>query len=138
MIDQDLLSRVGEKKEKYKQWNQGWVAWEEYRDAVRMYRDGIKKVKAQMELNQVMDEKNNKKGLFRYIEPQRLVKESVPPLTNEKGELVSSNMEKTEVLDKFFASVFAASQASHTSHVPELLSWGQGSKITSSVRVEQV
>ena len=43
------------------------MALEEYRDAVRMCRDGARKAKAQMELNLVKDVKNNKKGFFRYI-----------------------------------------------------------------------
>ena len=49
-----------------KQWKQGWVAWEEYKDVVQLYRDGVRKAKWQMELNLVRDVKNNKKGSFRY------------------------------------------------------------------------
>ena len=33
------------KKEKHKQWKQGWVALEEYRDEVQKCRDGIRKAK---------------------------------------------------------------------------------------------
>ena len=50
------------KKEMHRQWKQGHVAWEEYRDAVQMCRDGIRKAKAQMEMNSARDAKNNKKG----------------------------------------------------------------------------
>ena len=69
-----------------------------------------------------MAEKTGKGG---YIHPNKI----------EKGKLDSSDMETVEVLNKFSALVFTASQASH---VPELLSRGWGSKIAPSVRAEQV
>jgi len=68
------------KKEKHKQWKQGWVAWEEYRDAVQICTDGIRKVKVQMELNLMRNVKNNKKGFFRYTGQNRQAKESAPLL----------------------------------------------------------
>ncbi|NXL88334.1 GTF2I factor, partial [Alectura lathami] len=104
-------------------------ASEEYKDAVRICRDRIMKAKAQMELNLVRDVKNNK-GFYRYIGQKRQGKESVPPLTNEKGQLASSNMEKAEVLNKCFASAFAGGQAFHTCHVPEPLGLGERSRVT--------
>ena len=79
----------------------------------------IRKAKVQMELNLMRDVKN-KKGFYRYIGQKRQAMESVPPLLNEKAELAPTNMEKTEVLNKFFASPFTASQASHISHVLNL------------------
>jgi len=42
------------------------------------------------------------------------------------------------VLNKFFASAFTGSQVSHASHIPDLLSMGQGSKIPPPVREGQV
>ncbi len=41
--------------------------------------EGIRKAKAQLELNLARDVKNNKKGFFRYIGQQRKMKETVPP-----------------------------------------------------------
>lgn len=35
-----------EEKKKYRQWKQGWVAWEEYRNAIWAYSGGIRKAKA--------------------------------------------------------------------------------------------
>jgi len=46
----------------HRQWNQGCVSWEEYKDTVQLNRDGTRKAKAQLELNLVRDEKNNEKG----------------------------------------------------------------------------
>lgn len=45
-----------------KRWKQGHVAWEEYSDAVRMCRDGIRKAKAWLELHLARDVKINKRG----------------------------------------------------------------------------
>ena len=46
----------------HRQWKQGHVAWEDYRDVVQMYRDGIRKAKAQTEQSLARDAKNNRKG----------------------------------------------------------------------------
>ena len=67
-----------------------------------------------MGLNVVRVVEKNHKGFFRYVEQKRQAEESVP-LINEKGELATTDMEKAEVLNEFFDSVFTASQASHTS-----------------------
>ena len=42
-------------KRMYRQWKEEQVAWEEYGDAVQMCRDGIRKAKAQMEMQLVKD-----------------------------------------------------------------------------------
>ena len=44
-----------------------------------MFREKIKKAKAQVELNLVRDVKNDTNGLFRYISQKRQAKGSVPP-----------------------------------------------------------
>lgn len=65
------------------------------------------------------DVKNNKKGFYTYIGQKRQAKKSTPPLVNEKGELTMTDMEKGEVLNEFFASLFTGSQDSCISHIPE-------------------
>ena len=79
----DLQLKLREKREMYRKRKQGCVAWEEYRDAVRMCRDRVRKAKGQMELNLTRDVKNNKKEFYRYIGRRKQTKESVPPLINE-------------------------------------------------------
>ncbi|KAK4821758.1 hypothetical protein QYF61_000819 [Mycteria americana] len=73
--------------------------WDESRDwgvaidgyrLFRRDRDGVRKAKAQLELNLARDAKNTKKGFYRYIDQKRKVKESVPPLMNKNGDLVST------------------------------------------------
>ena len=56
----------------------------------------------------------------RYIGQERQAKASgVPPLANVNGELFSTDGEKSEVQNEFFASVFTGSQDSCISHIPE-------------------
>lgn len=54
-----------------------------------------------MELNLARDLKNNKKRFCRCIGQERKAKVSVSPLI--KGEVVSTNTEKAEVLSEFFS-----------------------------------
>jgi len=72
----------------------------------------MRKAKVQMELNLARDMKDNKKGFYRYIGKKEQTKESVPPLMKGNGELASSDIEKAEVLNECFASVFTGGQAS--------------------------
>lgn len=81
----------------HRQWKQGRVAWEECRNAVQKCREGIKKAKAQKELNLAMDLKL-KKVFYRYIGQKRKAQGTISPLKNEKGELVTIDMENVEVL----------------------------------------
>jgi len=60
-----------------------------------------------LELNLARDAKNSK-GFYRYVSQKSKVKESInplPPPMNKKSDLVSTDEEKAEVLNKFFASV---------------------------------
>ena len=92
------------------------------------WRDGIRKAKAWMELILPRDEKNDRKRFCRYIAQKRKAKESVPPLMDEKGELVMTDMQKPEGLNNICASVFPASQASQVFHFPEPIDAGWGAK----------
>ena len=127
-----------EKRETYRKWKQGCVAWEEYRAVVRMCGDRIRKAKAQMELNLARDARNNTKGFYRYIGMRRQMKEGIPPLIKQDGELASSDMEKAEVLIKCFAWVFTGEQAPYVCQYPEPLGVGERSRFHPTVTVEQV
>ncbi|KFR01676.1 hypothetical protein Y956_12986, partial [Nipponia nippon] len=105
------------KKRLHRQWKKGLVSWEEYRDAARLCKDGIRKVKARLELNLARDARNNKKGFYRHINQKKKVKENVPPLMSSSGELITTDEEKAEVLNNFFASVFTGNPSPHTSRV---------------------
>ncbi|KFQ65391.1 hypothetical protein N335_01657, partial [Phaethon lepturus] len=107
-LSQDLLGKLKGKKEMHKQWKQGHSeSWEEYRNAAQFCRDGVRKAKAQLELNLARDAKNNKKGFYRYVSQKRKGKESISPLMSKTGKLVTTDKEKAEVLSDFFASDFS-------------------------------
>lgn len=61
-----------------------------------------RKAKVQEELNLVKDVKKNKIRFCRYSGQKRQVKESVSHRINEKGKMASTDVEKAEVLSKFF------------------------------------
>ena len=106
-LSKDLLVEPKRKKEMHRQWKQGHASWEEYRDAARVCRDGIRKAKAQLELNLARDVKNHKKGFYRCVGQKRKTKENVhhpphPPPIKKTGDLATRDMEKAEVLNDFF------------------------------------
>ena len=80
------------------------MAWYKYRDAIWTGSDGIRKAKALMEMNMARDVKNNKKGFCRFSGQKRQGK-GVPIMINEMGELVTTDMEKAEVLNEVPAHV---------------------------------
>ena len=51
----------------YRQWKQVQVAWNECRNVIWTGRDGIRKVKAEMKMNQARVVDNNKKGCFKQV-----------------------------------------------------------------------
>ncbi|KFU97058.1 hypothetical protein N339_06908, partial [Pterocles gutturalis] len=105
-LSHDLWLKLKGKKKMHKQRKQGQVSWEEYRDTAWLCRDGVRKAKAQLELNMARDAKNNKKGFCGYVNQKRKVKESVPALMSKAAKLATTNEEEGEVLNNCFASVF--------------------------------
>jgi len=101
-------------------------------------RDGVRKAKAQLELNLARDAKNNKKGFYRYISQKKMIKESVPPLMSETGKLATADEEKAEVLNNFFASVFTGNLSPHPSQFDEWHKGHQEGKIPRAVSEDQV
>ena len=82
-------------------------------------RDQVRKAKALRELNLARDVKKNKKSFYRYVSDKRKTRENVGPLQKETGDLVTWDMEKAEVLNDFFASVFTGKCSSRTTQVTE-------------------
>ncbi|KAM6103455.1 uncharacterized protein LJ206_014212 [Theristicus caerulescens] len=136
-LSHDLLVKLKGKKRLHRQWKKGLVSWEEYRDTAQLYKDGMRKAKAQLELNLVRDAKNNKKGFYRYINQKRKVKESIPPLMSKTGKLITTDKEKAEVLNNFFASVFTGNLSPHASRVNGPSDGDQGGKVPLTVREDQ-
>ncbi|GAB0188654.1 mitochondrial enolase superfamily member 1 [Grus japonensis] len=122
-MNKELLGKAKQKKEAYRGWKQGQVAWEEYRETVRAAREQVRKAKALIEITLARDVKDKKKGFYRYVSEKRRTRENVGPLRNETGDPVTQDMEKAEVLNDFFASVFTGKCLSHTAQVTEGRDW---------------
>ncbi|KAK4828554.1 hypothetical protein QYF61_027523 [Mycteria americana] len=63
-MNKEFLDKLKHKKEAYRGWKQGQVAWEEYREIVQAARDQDRKVKALIELNLAGEVKGNKKSFY--------------------------------------------------------------------------
>jgi len=50
----------------HRQWKQG-LLWEEHKEAARLRRDGVRKAKAQLQLNLARSGKKRKKAFYRYL-----------------------------------------------------------------------
>jgi len=110
-LSQDLLVKQKGKKEMHRQWKQGQVTWKEHRSSDQLCRDGVRKAKAQLELNLTRDAKNNQ-SFYRCVRQKNKVKES---LMNMTSKVVTTDKKKAEVLHNVFASVFTTNLSSHTS-----------------------
>jgi len=118
-MNKELLAKLKQKKEAYRGWKQGQVAWEEHRKIIRVAREQVRKAEVLTESNLVRDVKGNKKAFYRYVSDRRQTRENVGPLRKEAGDLVTRDVKKAEVLNDFFASVFNSECSSHTTQVAE-------------------
>ncbi|GAB0203412.1 mitochondrial enolase superfamily member 1 [Grus japonensis] len=110
-VDCTLLPGTAKQKSKKKKFR--------YRETIRAARDQVRKAKALIEISLARDVKDNKKSFYRYVSEKRRTRENVGPLRNETGDLVTQDMEKAEVLNDFFASVFTGKSLSYTAQVAE-------------------
>ncbi|KAJ7412894.1 rna-directed dna polymerase from mobile element jockey-like [Pitangus sulphuratus] len=65
------------------------------------------KAKTQMDLNLVRGDED-KKGFYEYVADKTKTRKNVGTFLNEMGDLATWSMEKVEVLNAFFASVFTS------------------------------
>jgi len=119
MDEQDAPGQTEAQKGSLQGWKQGQVSWEEYRDIIHAAGDQVRKAKAMSELNLARGIKGNKKRLYRYVSDNRKARENVGPLWKDRADLVTRNMEKAEVLNDTFVSVFTCKCSSHTAQVTE-------------------
>ncbi|GAB0192671.1 hypothetical protein GRJ2_001732400 [Grus japonensis] len=101
-MNKELLGKLKHKKEVYRGWKQGQVAWRGYRETVQAARDQVRKAKALIELNLARDVKGNKKRFYRYVSDKRKMRKNGGPLQNDTGDLVTRAMEKAKLLNDFF------------------------------------
>lgn len=63
----EVMSKCKDKKETYERWKQKQEAWKEYEGVLRAFRVGVKKAKAQREMNLASGIKSNKKGFSKLF-----------------------------------------------------------------------
>ncbi|CAM5089359.1 unnamed protein product [Eretmochelys imbricata] len=134
-LNGEILADLKHKKEAYKKWKVGHMTREEYKNIARACRNDIRRAKSHLELQLARDVKSNKKGFFRYVGNKKKAKESVGPLLNEGGNLVTEDVEKANVLNAFFASVFTNKVSSQTAALG-ITKWGRNGQ--PSVEIEVV
>lgn len=72
-------------------------------DAVRLWRNEIRKDKIQLGLNLAQDVRKSKRSFFKDINNKRKTKEIVSPLLSGAATLVTEVADKAEVVNGFFA-----------------------------------
>ncbi|CAM5168179.1 unnamed protein product [Natator depressus] len=133
-LNSEILADLKYKKEAYKKWKIGQMTRDEYKNIARACRSEIRKAKSHLELQLARDVKSNKKGFFRYVSNEKKVKESVGSLLNEGGNLVTEDVEKDNVLNAFFASVFMNKVSSQTTALGST-AWGGGDQLSAEKEV---
>ena len=78
----------------------------DHKQSCREVKKVVRRAKRNKELNVARLAKHNPKAFYSYVNERRVVRDSVGPLQNTEGELKSSDTEVSDILNKFFASVF--------------------------------
>ena len=102
LAEQGVLVGTQKKRRIFHLSKKGQVTQGEYRGLVRSYRDKISKAKAQLELRLATVVRDNKKYFHKYINNKKRAKENLHPLLDARGNAVTKDEEKAEVLNAFF------------------------------------
>ncbi|KAK4826962.1 hypothetical protein QYF61_012811 [Mycteria americana] len=105
-LTRELWLELRRKRRVYELWKKGQATQEDYKGVARLWREKIRRAKAELELSLAAAIKDNKKHFFKYISSKRRGKENLQPLVDGGGNTVIKDEEKAEVLNAFFASVF--------------------------------
>ena len=107
-MNEKALSLVKKKHEAYKRYlstreGQDYNYYAKCRNQAKW---AVRKAKRQYEKNIAMQAKTNPKAFYQYANSKLKSRSGIADLVQEDGTLTDSDKEKTEVLNKFFASVF--------------------------------
>ncbi|NWZ98260.1 PO11 protein, partial [Nesospiza acunhae] len=106
-LGKEVLEKLRNKKRMYQHWKEGQVSKEIFKKAARACRKKIREAKTQFEFRMATSVKDNKKCFYKYVNARRKGKTSLCSLLDKGGNLVSTDEEKAEVLNAYFASVFS-------------------------------
>lgn len=106
-----MRKKYQENVQVYAVWKKSLTTWEECMNGVRDCKDTMMKVKVHLELNLVREMKHNMKGLFKYVNSKRKMRENAGFLFNRETALVTANAEKGEMVNIDLASVFTSKTA---------------------------
>ncbi|XP_058028993.1 uncharacterized protein LOC131193128 [Ahaetulla prasina] len=105
-MHKELSDKLKDKKDKYKKWKEGQITKAEYQQIAQACKDEVRKAKAHNEQRLATKVKNNKKSFFQHVKNKKKVKETIGPLLGESGKKMTSNREKADLFNSYFASVF--------------------------------
>nr|XP_021147952.1 uncharacterized protein LOC110361212 [Columba livia] len=91
-LNRQLLGNLKWKRRVYRSWKEGLATWGECREATR-------KAEASLEAKLVRGVKDNRKSFSKYMADKTYTRGNVSPLMNEKGALVTTDTEKSELLN---------------------------------------
>ncbi|NXQ07519.1 LIN1 transcriptase, partial [Vidua macroura] len=117
-MGKEVLKELKNKRRMYHLWKEGQVSQEIFKGAARACRKKIREVKAQFELKMVTSVQDNKKCFYNYINGKRKGKINLCSLLDERGNLVTTDEEKAEMLSAFFAAVFSGKTACFQENCP--------------------
>ena len=103
-----LLQKLQRKRQAFKQYKKypcttNYNIYAKFRNQVKWE---TRKAKKQKELKVALDAKVNPKALFQYINSKTKSKETIPDLLKPDGSLSKSTLEKCNMFNNFFGSVF--------------------------------
>ena len=94
-LNRELCLELRRKKRVHNLWKRGRATQEDYKDVARLCRDKVRKDKAHLELNLATAVKDNKKCFYKCVNTKRRTKETLHPLLDARGNLVTTDEEKT-------------------------------------------
>lgn len=115
-LSRDLLLELRWKSKAYGLQKGNRVAWE-YSNAVYNYRKKINTVKAQSWSQPVL-QRTTKRAFLIYVNSKRSTKENASLLLDKVNHLTDSDVDKAEMLNAFFTSVFNADDGPGTTWAP--------------------
>ena len=107
-LTRDLIRLIRKKKKKWKRCKDHGTRedFEDYKILEKEVKKGTSNAKKNYERKLAKNSKTNPKQFYTYLKTKTSNKESVGPLKDENGIETTDDMEKAEILNTFFSSVF--------------------------------